>query len=458
MDVLDAFLATCAASTGDMQILTDPDLTAAHGVDWTGRWRSRPGAVVRPASAADVVAVVVAARRHGIVLVPQGGNTGLVGGSVPHHGEVVVDLRRLDALGPVDRAAAQITVGAGATLAAVQHHVARDGLAVGVDLGAREVATIGGMVATNAGGLHVLRHGTMRAQVLGVEAVLGTGELLRANLSGLVKDNTGYDLPGLLCGSEGTLGIVTAVTLRLVPIPAARVVALLGMGSVTAAVASLRVLRALPDLQAVELVLDHGLRIVGEHLKIPLPLDPPAPCVLLVELGGGGDLLEALGAAIEALGTALVGTAVADDEVGMARLWRWREAHSEAAAALGLVHKADVTVPLSAMAAFVDEVEREVAAIAPSAVTLVYGHLGDGNLHVNITGPPADDDAAIDAVLRSVLGHGGSVSAEHGIGVAKRAWLERQRGAVAVSAMRAIKAALDPDGILNTSVLLPQHA
>lgn len=455
MGDLEAFLAVCALSLGATRVITDPDITASQAVDWTGRWRSRTPAVVRPGSAADVTAVVSAARRHGIALVPQGGNTGLVGGSVPHHDEVVVDLRRLDDLGPVDVEAAQITVGAGATLAAVQRHVARHGLAVGVDLGAREAATIGGMVATNAGGLHVLRHGAMRAQVLGVEAVLGTGQLLSANLGGLVKDNTGYDLPGLLCGSEGTLGIITAARLRLVPLPAGRVVALLGLRSVAEAVASLPVLRSLSDLQAVELVLDHGLRLVAEHLAAPLPLDPPTPCALLVELAGDGDLLGELAGAVDGLGAALVGSAAADDEAGMARLWRWREAHSEAAAAIGLVHKADVTVPLSAMAAFVDAVEAAVEAVTPGATTLVYGHLGDGNVHVNVVGPPPDDDSAVDAVLRLVLEHGGSVSAEHGVGVAKRAWLERQRGSVAVAAMRAIKAALDPDGILNPGVLLP---
>jgi FAD/FMN-containing dehydrogenase len=288
-----------------------------------------------------------------------------------------------------------------------------------------------------------------------VEVVLGTGDVMTANLAGLEKDNTGYDLPGLLCGSEGTLGIVTAARLRLVPIPAARVVALLGLRSVVDAVASLPVLRSLPDLLAVELVLDDGLRVVGQHLRLPLPLDPPAPCALLVELGGTGDLLDELAGALDALGDALVGTAAADDDAGRGRLWRWREAHSEAAAALGLVHKADVTLPLAAMAAFVDEVVATVDAVAPGATTLVYGHLGDGNVHVNVVGPAADDERALDAVLQLVLDHGGSVSAEHGIGVAKRAWLERQRGSAAVAAMRAIKAALDPDGVLNPGVLLP---
>ncbi|MGH9273227.1 MAG: FAD-binding oxidoreductase, partial [Acidimicrobiales bacterium] len=175
MPQLTAFLDACAAAVGGGHVITDPDRTAAHAIDWTGRWRGSTPAVLRPGSTAEVAAVVRAARAHGVALVPQGGNTGLVGGSVPHDGEVVVDLRRMTGLSPVDGAAAQVTAGAGETLAAVQAHVASHGLVVGVDLAARDSATIGGMVATNAGGLHVLRHGSMRAQVLGVEAVLGTG-------------------------------------------------------------------------------------------------------------------------------------------------------------------------------------------------------------------------------------------------------------------------------------------
>jgi FAD/FMN-containing dehydrogenase len=450
------FVDDVAAALGDDCVVTDPDVVAGHVVDWTGRWQGSTPAVLRPRSSDHVVTVVELARRHGVALVPQGGNTGLVGGSVPLSREVVVDLRRLDSLGPVDTVAAQVTVGAGATLAAVQAHVRAHGLALGVDLAARDSATIGGMVATNAGGLHVVRHGGMRAQVLGVEAVLGTGALVRANLAGLVKDNTGYDLPGLLCGSEGTLGIVTAVRLRLVPVPAARVVAWLGLASVGEAVAALPVLRQLPSLQAVELVRGAGLELVAEHLAQPPPLDPRPACALLVELGGAPEgLLDELAAGLDHLGAAVVSSAAADDDAGMARLWRWREAHSEAAAARGLVHKADVTLPLEAMAAFVAAVDPAVDAAAPGATTLVYGHLADGNVHVNVVGLPADDPRPIDAVLELVLQHGGSVSAEHGIGTSKRSWLVRQRGTAAVDAMRAIKAALDPDGVLNPGVLLP---
>lgn len=452
---LDGFLATCTEALGFAHVLTDPDRVAAHSVDWTRRWQGRAAAVLRPGTTDEVVRIVDAARRHHVGLVPQGGNTGLVGGSVPRSDEVVVDLRRFDALGPVDVAASQVTVGAGATLASVDRHVAVHAMAVGVDLGARESATIGGMVATNAGGLHAVRHGSMRAQVLGVEAVLGTGEVLRVNLAGLMKDNTGYDLAGLLCGSEGTLGIVTTVRLRLVDRPATRLVALVGFADIDTAVGALGSLRSLRDLQALEVMLDDGIRVVARHLGVAPPLDPLPRCVLLVELAGAGDLLAELGGALAELGTSVRASAVAADGAGAERLWRWREAHSEAAAAVGLVHKADVTVPHRALASFVAEVAAVVEAHSPGATTLVYGHLGDGNLHVNVVGPAADDERPVDAVLQLVVDRGGSVSGEHGIGVAKRAWLERQRGPVAVAAMRAVKQALDPDGILNPGVLLP---
>ena len=456
MGNITSLLGDLAAAIGGNRVVTDPDVVAGHVVDWTGRWTGASPAVLRPRTVEEVAVVVGLARRHRVALVPQGGNTGLVGGSVPLAGEVVVDLRRLDTLDLVDTAAGQVTVGAGVTLAALQAHVRPHGLALGVDLAARDTATIGGMVATNAGGLHVVRHGSMRAQVLGVEVVLGTGALVRANLAGLVKDNTGYDLPGLLCGSEGTLGIVTAARLRLVPVPAARVVALLGLPSVEAAVAALPTLRAMPALQAVEIVLGDGLELVGQHLGQPVPLDPTPTCALLVELVGDADgLLDELGAGLDHLAASVLSSATADDVAGRARLWRWREAHTEAAAALGLVHKGDVTLPLGAMAAFVAEVGPAVEAVWPGAATLVYGHLADGNLHVNVVGPPPDDEGPIEAVLELVLRHGGSVSAEHGIGSAKRGWLVRQRGAAAVHAMRAVKAALDPDGILNPGVLLP---
>ena len=452
------FLAEVRGALGRDAVVTDPDVVAGATVDWTGRWQGRGCAVLRPVDVDGVVAAVRAARRHAVALVPQGGNTGLVGGSVPHAGEAVLDLRRLDRLQPVDLAARQVTAGAGVTLAALQAHAAAAGLAFAVDLGARDSATVGGMVATNAGGLHVVRHGSMRAQVLGVDAVLGNGDVVRVNPAGLLKDNTGYDLGGLLCGSEGTLGVITAARLRLVTPPAAMATALVGFASIDAAVASVAVLGRLPSLYALELVLGDGLGIVAELLHRAPPLDPPPAAAVLVEVGGDADPTSELAAAVDEL-DGVSGAAVALDDRERAGLWRWREAHPEAAAALGTVHKADVTVPLDRMTAFLEAVPGVVHGVLADAVVLSYGHLGDGNIHVNLVGAPGTTadagSAAIDAVLELVLEAGGSVSAEHGIGVAKRGWLEQQRGPAAVAAMRAIKAALDPDGILNPGVLLP---
>lgn len=452
MTALDSFLRECTDALGPEHVVTDPDVTASHCVDWTRRWRSDTPAVLRPGAVEQVAQIVGAARRHHIALVPQGGNTGLVGGSVPHSGEVVVDLRRLDQMDDVDVDAAQVTVGAGVPLARLQHHVATHGLAFGVDLGSRDTATLGGMVATNAGGVHVLRHGGMRAQLLGIEAVLGTGEVLRSNLSGLLKDNTGYDLPGLLCGSEGTLGIVTAMRLRLAQRPDARVAAIVAFDSPGDAVANLPVLRSLPSIHAVEMVLDDGLRLVADHLGAAPPFDPVPPCAVLIELAGSGDLMAELGSGLSRMRPAALDTAVAEDEPGVARLWRWREAHTEAAAGLGVVHKADVSLPIGAIPTFVGRARRRVHEIAPAATVLFFGHLADGNLHVNVVAPHGAAEA-IEEVFGLVVQLAGSVSAEHGIGVAKKGWLERQRGREAVDTMRRLKSALDPDGVLNPAVL-----
>jgi FAD/FMN-containing dehydrogenase len=456
--VVDAFLDEVRGRLGPQGVVTDPDVLRTHSVDWTGRWAGRTPAVLRPAGTAEVAEVVRSARRHAVALVPQGGRTGLVGGSVPLRGEVLVDLRRLDRLDPVDAAAGQVTVGAGVTLQRLQDHVAAAGWAFGVDIGARGTATLGGMVATNAGGNHVVRYGSMRHQVLGLEAVLGTGEVLAANLAGLVKDNTGFDLAGLLCGSEGTLGIVTAARLALVAPVAEAATALVGYRTIGDAVAAAATLRRAPDLHALELVLGPGLDLVAAHQQAPVPLAPTPPAALLVEVASsraGSDLAAQLAAAV-AGGPEPAGAAVATTAPDRARLWGWREAHPEVAAGLGIVHKADVTLPAAATARFLDEVPALVERCAPGATTLLYGHLGDGNLHVNVVGPDPDDDGPIDAVLDLVLALDGSVSAEHGIGTAKVAWLERQRGAVAVSAMAAVRRALDPDGVLNPAVLTPR--
>ena len=439
---------------GRPHAVLDPDMRAAHEVDWTGRFRGKTPVVLRPADTAQVAAIIGICRRFGIAVVPQGGNTGLVGGGVPLLGEVVVSLRRLDAIEPVDGTARQVTVGAGTTLANLREAARTAGLAYAVDLAARDTATVGGTIATNAGGINLLRHGGTREQLLGVEAVLGSGETI-SHLGGLAKDNTGYHLPALLCGSEGTLGIVTAARLRLISRHDHRVTALLGCADVHAGVDAVTQLRSrLDELEAAELFLDAGLRLVCEAFDLRAPFADEHAVYVLVEVAGLTDPTDALAAAVQRL-DGVDDVAVARDEASRAALWRYREDHTLAINTLGPPHKLDVTVPIDRLALFIATTPRVVADLAPSARTWLFGHAGDGNIHVNITGLDPDDERADDAVLRRVAELGGSISAEHGIGTAKKHWLHLNRTPEELRAMAAIKHALDPDGILNPNTLLP---
>ncbi len=434
-------------------VLTDPEVTAGASVDWTGRFRGATPAVVRPGTPAEVAGVIGLCRAAGVALVPQGGNTGLVGGSVPLAGEVVLSTGRLAGTSAVDADAGRLTAGAGTTIAAVQAVARSAGWAYGVDWAARDTATVGGSIATDAGGLHVVRHGSTRAQVLGVQAVLGTGAVLD-DLGRLEKDATGSDLSGLMCGSEGTLGVITAARLRLVPDLPERALAALGFSSWADAVVAVGHLRrGLPGLHAAEAYGTAEAALVAEHLGAGPALDPAPPVTLLVECAGHGDQVAVLADAVDGL-AGVTGAAVADDGNRRAALWRHRESLTEAISTLGAPHKLDVSLPATALGAFADEVPRAVAAVAPDARTWLFGHLGDGNLHVNVTGVAPEDEAVDDAVLELVLDRQGSVSAEHGVGTAKRRWAARQRGEAAMVAMRTVKAALDPDGVMNPNVLL----
>ena len=439
---------------GGGPVIVDEDVLATYTADWTGRFHGSTVAVVQPRSTREVAEVVLACRELGVALVPQGGNTGLVGGGVPLHGEVVVSLRHLQGIGVVDPLAGQVTVGAGVTLAALQEAVATTGWAYGVDLGSRGSATVGGMVATNAGGMRVLRYGDTRAQLVGVEAVLGTGEVI-SHLGGLVKDNTGYHLPGLLCGSEGTLAIVTAARLRLVPEQLSRVVAVLAFPTVADAVEAAALLRrSLPTLEACELLLASGLELVRSVTGMADPFPGPHAVYLLVEAASATDPTTALAEAVASL-SRLEDSVVATDPAQRAGLWRYRESMTEAINTLGAPHKLDVTLPAGSLAEFVDRVPATVRSVAPGARTWLFGHAGDGNVHVNVTGLPPDDERPDDAVFSLVASYGGSISAEHGIGTAKRRWLHLARSAEELDAFRALKRALDPDGVLNPHVLLP---
>ncbi|MCX7620793.1 MAG: FAD-binding oxidoreductase [Acidimicrobiales bacterium] len=448
-------LAELRVVVGARGLLTDPDLTRPFAVDWTGRFQGRTPAVVRPATTEEVAGVLAACNQAGVSVVPQGGNTGLVGGSVPLDGEIVLSLRRLVSVSDVDRDARVVLAGAGVTLAELREHAHRAGLEYPVDLAARESATVGGMVATNAGGLHFLRYGGTREQLAGIEAVLADGSVVRHTL-GLAKDNTGYDLTRLLCGSEGTLGVVTAAQLRLVPPRPERVVALAGFASVEDAVqAALRWRDATDILEAVELLLRPGLELVCSRFGLPDPLPEPTPAYLLVEAADRVDPTRELSYLVERLNPPVCGVAVATEAARRQQLWAYRELHTEAIAELGPVHKLDVALPAASLARFIAVVSEAVNAVRPDACTWLFGHVADGNIHVNVTGVAPGDESVDDAVFELVASVGGSISAEHGIGVAKRRWLHLVRTQAEIETFRRLKAAFDPKGILNPNVLLP---
>jgi FAD/FMN-containing dehydrogenase len=424
------------------------DAAAGYAVDWTGRYRGRAAAVVRPADTAQVAAVLACCAAAGLPVVPQGGNTGLVGGGVPMHGEVLLSLARLDGLGPADTGARQVTAGAGVTLARVG--AAHPDLDLAVRIASRDSATVGGAIATNAGGLRVLRYGPMRAQLRGIEAVLSDGTVL-SHLTGLVKDNTGYDYPGLLAGSEGTLAVITRARLQLVPRPRDPVTVLIGVGGPAQAhELATAALAGVPGLLSAEYVGQDGVEILVRHAGLRRPLLGPG------ELSAGYLLLEADGpGALDDLG-ALIGdlpAAVAQDEGGRGRLWAYRERIPEAAGFAGPVIKLDVSVPAGRWVELAHTVAAAVAAADPGAMVLAYGHIADGNLQVNVVPAVSDDGRHEDAVLGLVASLGGSISAEHGIGALKARWLGLARSAAEQRLFARIRAAFDPAGILNPAIL-----
>jgi FAD/FMN-containing dehydrogenase len=449
-----ALQGTLASIVGENHVISDRDRLASYERDWTGRWEGRAGLAVRPASTDQVAAVMAACGAAGVDVVVQGGNTGLVGGATPMDDEIVLDTTRLDEVGEPDPASRQVTVGAGVTLEEVQTRARRDGLDFAVDLPARGQATIGGMVATNAGGALALRYGTTRSSVAGVEAVLPDGSVL-SRLSGLLKDNAGYDLPSLLVGSEGTLAVLTRIRLALTRRPRRRAVALIGVDDLANASTLVATFRdGLGDaLEAADFVDRQGLELVCARLHVRDPLPRPCGIYVVVQVADDEDPTARL-AAVESEDWADV-VAVGEDTQRCEALWAYRESVSEAVAAYDVPHKFDLSVPLSEVAPFADAARLAIEALDAEAKTVIYGHLGDGNLHVNVLGFRPADDRPARALAPLVAEHGGSISAEHGIGRQKRELLGSTRSAAEIDAMRAIKQALDPRGMLGRDRVLP---
>ena len=455
---------------GPEHVLTADAEVAPYAVDWTGQHAGRAAAVLRPRTTEEVAAVVRACHEAGVAVVPQGGNTGLVAGGVPDRSgtQVVLSLGRLRSVRDVDPVAATITVQAGVVLADVQAAAAGAGLLFPLSLGSEGSCTIGGNLATNAGGTAVLRYGMTRELVLGLEVVLPDGRVWDG-LRGLRKDNTGYDLAQLFVGSEGTLGVITAAVLRLHPATPSRATAWVAVADVAAAVALVGVVqqRASVHLSTFELVSRTALDLVLTHQ--PGAVDPsrePTPWAVLVELAGAegedlGPVLEdALGEAVEA---GLVSdAAVAGSPAQRSALWALREGISEAQKVAGGSLKHDVTLPIADLADWVARTGSELDRLLRGVRLVTYGHVGDGNLHYNLSGPPGDDAALAahaaeltTAIYDSVAAAGGSISAEHGLGRTKAAAAASYKSDVEVDVMRAVKQALDPRGLMNPGALLP---
>ncbi|MDA8103262.1 MAG: FAD-binding oxidoreductase [Nitrospiraceae bacterium] len=446
---LARFIRSCEAISARLLTL-DPEIVAPLCTDWTRRVTGEALGLVRPSNEFELAAVVEAAADAGVHLHLQGGNTSLVAGATPWGDSVLLSTARLRAVGEPDLTSQCITAEAGATAAEVNSALAPHRLKLGVDLASRESATIGGMVATNAGGIHVVRYGSMRTQLLGVRLVTPAHGAI-GRLSPLYKDNTGPDLAAIAAGSEGTLGVVAAAALKAVPILDEGVVALLSFGSFPAAAEGARRIRRSPVVSALEFMTHSGMDLVSRHLGRALPL--AGAVYLLVEFESAFPLLDHVAEVVE--DSAPSTSALAFDTRGRAELWRWREAHTEAIAAAGVAHKMDVALPISALEEFVAWVEGPFAADNPELDVYLFGHLGDGNVHVNLVGAEPDDFSPDEAVLAKAASMGGSISAEHGIGRLKASLVHLVRSPAEIEAMTALKAAFDPDGILNPGVLLP---
>jgi FAD/FMN-containing dehydrogenase len=468
MTLDSAVVARLKEAVGEKGFIEDPQEIAPHLTEWRGKYRGRSSLMLKPASTAEVSRVLLICNETSTPIVPQGGNTGLVGGQIPFSGEVLLSLSRLNRIRQVDADGMAMIAEAGAILAEVQEVADAADRYFPLSLASEGSCTIGGNVSTNAGGVNVLRYGNMRELVLGLEVVLADGRVLDM-LRILRKDNTGYDLKQLFIGAEGTLGIVTAAALKLFPKPEERVTAFVAVADVRAAVALLHRLQSATGglVSAFELMPRIGLEMVLTHIpQTSDPLAAPSPWYVLTEATGGGAaglndvVADALALAIDC---GIVSDAVvAANEGQRASLWRLRESLSEAQKYEGGSIKHDVSVPIAAIPEFL---ARGIAAVEqriPGVRPVPFGHLGDGNIHFNFSVPIGGDNAVflsrweeINGIVHDIVHEfGGSISAEHAIGVMKRDEILRYKSSAEIEMMRTLKRALDPNNILNPGKLI----
>jgi D-lactate dehydrogenase (cytochrome) len=460
-------IARFRAIVGDKYAVTDAAEIAPYLTEERDLFHGRSPLVLRPGSTAEVAAICKLASQHRLALVPQGGNTGLVGGQTPHNGEVVISMRRMDRIRDIDTASNTMTCEAGVVLQIAQARAAEVDRLFPLSLGAEGSCTIGGNLSTNAGGTTALAYGVAREMALGLEVVLADGRVLNS-LSKLKKDNTGYDLRNLFIGAEGTLGIITAATLKLFPKPRAVETAYVGLKSPAAALKLLSISQteAAGTLTSFELLSDIAVDFSVRHgIDIRDPLASKHPWYVLMELSSPRDDARATLEAILAQG---LEREIVDDAVIAANLsqraafWKLRDEMSAAQKPEGGSIKHDISVPVVAVPDFIDEADAAVVRLIPGARPVPFGHLGDGNIHYNVSQPVGGDTADfmsrwhdVNAVVFAiVLKMGGSISAEHGIGVLKRDELPEVKDKVAIELMRDIKAMLDPLGIMNPGKVL----
>ncbi|GLQ95915.1 FAD-binding oxidoreductase [Dyella mobilis] len=446
-----------------LRLLTDAGDLEHYGRDWTRRWTPAPLAIALPSSIEEVQGVVRWANEHGVAVVPSGGRTGLSGGAVAAHGELVLSLERMNRVLGFDAVDRTLTVQPGIALEAVHAAAREHDLVYPVDFAARGSCSIGGNIATNAGGIRVIRYGNTREWIAGLKVVAGNGELLDLN-RGLIKNSSGYDLRQLMIGSEGTLGIVVEATLRLTDPPPSSQVMLLALPDMDALMRVFALFRAQLSLQAFEFFTDVALKHVLEH-GAQRALDGDHPYYVVTEFEAPDERAQeaALAAFEQGVEQGLISDGVlAQSDAQAAALWRLREGITESLAP-HKPYKNDISVRIGAVPAFLHEIQSLLAREYPHIEVVWFGHIGDGNLHINVLKPESLADADFIAQCEHVTKllaatlqrQGGSISAEHGIGLVKRPYLESTRSAAEIALMRGVKGVFDPNGILNPGKVFP---